>query len=85
MLRLHIQDAVSKLQSVEEQLEMLKDIQKQLNGLGTEVGVPCQPAVMVNYLMQYNKIKKKQQRQEKAQQREQFRDVERTAIAGELC
>lgn len=61
-------DAVSKLQSVEEQLEMLKDIQKQLNGLGTE----------------YNKIKKKQQRQEKAQQREQQREIERTAISGAL-
>lgn len=32
-----VQDAVSKLQSVEEQLEMLKDVQKQLSNLGTEV------------------------------------------------
>ena len=35
-------------------------------------------------LLQYNKIKKKQQRQEKAQQREQQREIERTAISGEV-
>lgn len=83
----HLQDAVSKLQSVEEQLEMLKDIQKQLNGLGTEVMcgfvLACNKIFMMTYLsLQYNKIKKRQQRQEKAQQREQQREVERTAIAG---
>ena len=43
-----LQDAVSKLQSVEEQLEMLKDIQKQLSGLGNEVRM-C--TISVNLMM----------------------------------